>query len=130
VLKRDPATFIEHMQALDMIAPGAEPGVRVAVEAMFERMGGGVLQQPTSGVLALKDEAKALLRETPGLQLPNDLLLYAKTLSYLFHLGDVLAPDVDMMKLAVPYLLRFLAERDPAPDEGRPAVGGEAGPQR
>ena len=89
--------------------------MRAAVDAMFERMGSGVLQQSTSGVLALKDEAKVLLRETPGLQLPNDLLLYARTLSYLFHLGDVLAPDVDMMKLAVPHLLRFLAERDPAP---------------
>ncbi len=117
VLKRDPAAFVEHMHALDMIAPGAEAGVRAAVDSMFDRMGGAVLQQPGSRILALKDEAKALLRETPGLQLPNDLLLYAKTLSYLFQLGDTLAPDVDMMKLAVPHLLRFLAEREPAPAE-------------
>ena len=77
-------------------------------------------RRPT-GCSPLKDEAKALLEETPGLQLPNDLLLYAKTLSYLFALGAELAPEVDLMKLTVPWLLRFLAERDPAPAPARPS---------
>ena len=63
-------------------------------------------------VLALKDEAKRLLAEPPGLQLPNDLLLYATTMSYLFSLGEALDPSVDLMKVPVPYLLRFLADRD------------------
>ena len=86
---------------------------------MFERIrrgGGGnaALALGASKVLALKDEAKVLLQETPGLNLPNDLLLYAKTLSYLFALGTELAPEVDMMKLTVPWLLRFLAEKDAA----------------
>ena len=67
-----------------------------------------------NAVLALKDEAKRLLEETPGLQLPTDLLLYAKTLSYLFGLGTLLAPEVDLMRLSVPYLLRFLAEKEGA----------------
>jgi predicted unusual protein kinase regulating ubiquinone biosynthesis (AarF/ABC1/UbiB family) len=65
-----------------------------------------------SQVLSLKDEAKRLLEQTPGLQLPDDLLLYAKTLSYLFALGEELDPKVDLMKISVPYLLRFLARRD------------------
>jgi predicted unusual protein kinase regulating ubiquinone biosynthesis (AarF/ABC1/UbiB family) len=65
-----------------------------------------------SQVLSLKDEAKQLLQETPGLQLPNDLLLYAKTLTYVFALGEEIAPDVDLMKISVPYLLQFLAVRD------------------
>ncbi len=60
----------------------------------------------------LKDEAKGLLQETPGLQLPNDLLLYAKTLSYLFALAEQVDGNVDMMKISIPYLLRFLAARD------------------
>jgi hypothetical protein len=33
-------------------------------------------------------------------------------MSYLFALGEQLAPDVDIMRISVPYLLRFLAERD------------------
>jgi predicted unusual protein kinase regulating ubiquinone biosynthesis (AarF/ABC1/UbiB family) len=64
---------------------------------------------PGSALLELKDEAKQLLRETPGLQLPNDLLLYARTLTYLFALGRDLDPDVDLLRLSTPYLLRFLA---------------------
>jgi predicted unusual protein kinase regulating ubiquinone biosynthesis (AarF/ABC1/UbiB family) len=52
------------------------------------------------------------LWSTPGLQLPNDLLLFAKTLSYLFALGHELDPDTDLMRLTLPYLLQFLAERD------------------
>ena len=70
------------------------------------------MSAPGSQVLDLKDEAKRLLQETPGLQLPGDLLLYAKTLSYLFALGDELDPEVDLMKLAVPYLMKFLAARN------------------
>jgi predicted unusual protein kinase regulating ubiquinone biosynthesis (AarF/ABC1/UbiB family) len=61
-------------------------------------------------VLALKDEAKALLWSTPGLQLPNDLLLFAKTLSYVFGLARELDPEADPMRASLPYLLRFLAE--------------------
>jgi len=139
VLKRDPGAFVEQMQALGMIAAGAEPAVREAVEAMFSRMGGGggggVLGQSGSQVLALKDEAKALLQDTPGLQLPIDLLLYAKTLSYLFHLGESLDPEVDMMKLTVPHLLRFLTTRDGTKatgalprQSGKPGVNADVGP--
>jgi predicted unusual protein kinase regulating ubiquinone biosynthesis (AarF/ABC1/UbiB family) len=96
-----------------MIGPGARDGVRVAIAAMFEHMAdsGQVLGLGGAQVLALKDHAKRLLEETPGIHLPNELLLYAKTMSYLFALGDLLAPDVDLMKLSVPYLLRFLAQR-------------------
>jgi len=86
VLQRDPDTLVARMTEMGMIAPGAEPGVRAAVEQMFARLAatggrGGMLAASTGGVLALKDEAKRLLQETPGLQLPNDLLLYARTLS-------------------------------------------------
>jgi len=115
LLQRDLDAFLAGMTRLGMIAPGAEPGIRTAVAAMFERLGtmsGGPLGLGAGAVLALKDEAKALLSDTPGLQLPNDLLLYAKTLSYLFALGAALDPEVDLMKIAVPYLLRFLAERE------------------
>lgn len=113
-MQRDVDAFIAAMQRLGTIAPGFEPGVRAAVEAMFARMrgGGGPLGFAGSDVLSLKDEAKALLQDTPGLVLPNDLLLYAKTMSYLFALGDALAPEVDLLAISLPHLLRFLAERD------------------
>jgi len=116
VLQRDPETFILRMKEMGMIAAGSEEGVRQAVLKMFETMqaaaGGNPLDASSGGVLALKDEAKQLLQNTPGVQLPNDLLLYAKTLSYLFALGELLDPDVDLMKISLPYLMRFLAAQD------------------
>jgi predicted unusual protein kinase regulating ubiquinone biosynthesis (AarF/ABC1/UbiB family) len=114
LLKRDLAGFLAGMDRMGMIAPGAHAGVRRAVEGMFERIssGGGALALGGEEVLSLKDEAKQLLRETPGLELPTDLLLYAKTLAYVFSLGADLDPDVDMMKLSLPYAVRFLAEAE------------------
>jgi hypothetical protein len=88
--------------------------VRDAVAAIFDRIRirGGALGIAGSAVLPLKDEAKALLQATPGLQLPNDLLLFARTLSYVFAIGRDLDPEVDLMKLALPSLLRFLAQKE------------------
>ncbi|HBZ68422.1 MAG TPA: hypothetical protein DEP35_01150 [Deltaproteobacteria bacterium] len=114
LLGRDLGAFLSGMERMGMIAPGAEPRVRTAVSAMFARIregGGTPLGMSGSAILSLKDEAKALLQSTEGLHLPNELLLYAKTLSYLFQLGAELDPSVDMMRLSVPFLLRFLADR-------------------
>jgi ubiquinone biosynthesis protein len=107
--------FVAGMQRLDMIAPGAEAGVRGAVAAMLARIrseGSSALALSGERVLALKGEAQALLFATPGLTLPPDLLLYAKTVGTLFGLGRELAPELDVMKLAVPFLLRFMAARE------------------
>lgn len=111
LIQRDLDGFLGGMDRLGMIAPGAHEGVRRAVASMFDRIGqsGGPLGAGGSAVLSLKDQAKVLLHETPGLQLPNDLLLYARTLSTVFALGSELDPDVDMMKLTLPSLLRFLS---------------------
>jgi predicted unusual protein kinase regulating ubiquinone biosynthesis (AarF/ABC1/UbiB family) len=102
------------MDAMGMIAPEAHEAVRAAVAAMFERIRerGGALSVPGEAILDLKDEAVELLRGTPGLQLPNHLLLYARTLTYLFALGEQLAPEVDLVKLSTPHLLKFLASKD------------------
>ncbi len=114
LLQSDLDAFVQRMDAMGMIAPGAHEGVREAVGRMFERIReqGGALGVPGRAILGLKDQAKELLRETPGVQLPNDLLLYARTLTYLFALGDQLAPEVDLVKLSTPYLLQFLASED------------------
>lgn len=114
LLQRDVDAFVAGMRRMGMLEAGAEPAVRGAVAAMFERVAsrGGALGMGGAAVLPLKDEAKALLQQTEGLQLPNDLLLYAKTLSYVFALGAELAPEVDVLKLSLPYALRFLAQKE------------------
>jgi predicted unusual protein kinase regulating ubiquinone biosynthesis (AarF/ABC1/UbiB family) len=114
LLQRDLTTFVDRMEAMQMIAPGARPQVERSVSEMFDHVakGGGALALGGSQLIAVKDRAKQLLRETPGLQLPQDLLLYARTLSYLFALGERLDPQVDLMKLSLPHLLRFLTAKD------------------
>jgi len=112
LLRRDAEGFLVEMDRMGMVAPGAHAGVRRSLDFMFARIAaeGAPLGLASGQVLALKDAAKALLERTEGLQLPNELLLYAKTLSYLMALGQELAPEVDVMRLCLPYALRFLAE--------------------
>ncbi len=113
MLQRDPDAFVAGMDRMGMIAPGAHERVKAACTSMLTRVGAeGGLAAGGGAVLGLKDEAKALLQDTPGLQLPNDLLLYAKTMTYVFGLGAEIAPEVDLMQLSLPYLLQFLAEKD------------------
>ncbi len=111
LLRRDLDSFLAGMDRMGMIAPGAEGSVRDAVARMFDRIGAGsiALGMPGSRVLGLKDEAKALLQDTEGLQLPDDLLLFARTLTYVFALARDLDPEADLMSLCLPYLLQFLA---------------------
>ena len=130
LLGRDLDAFVAGMRRIGAVAEGAEPRVREAVAEGFARLGGeagGALALSGARVLSLKDQAKQLLYETPGLSLPSDLLLYAKTLSYLFALAGEIAPGVDPMPLTVPWLLRFLAKREPAPTTASAAAGPAAG---
>jgi predicted unusual protein kinase regulating ubiquinone biosynthesis (AarF/ABC1/UbiB family) len=114
LMQRDADAFVAGMHRMGMIRDGAHDGVRRSVSAMFERI--AAAGETTGGnaarILGLKDEAKALLQRTDGIQLPMDLLFYAKTVSYLFALGQSLAPEVDVTRSALPYLLEFLA-KDP-----------------
>lgn len=128
LLQRDLDGFVERMDGMGMIAAGARAGVRESVGRMFDEIadrseGRGALALGGAGVLSLKDQAKVLLQETPGIQLPNDLLLYAKTLSYLFALGAELDPEVDILRISTPYLLQFLAGRDATAAKPKSAPG-------
>ena len=127
LLQADAEALLAGMERLGLVAPDAREPVQAAVAAMFQRIRGEereLLGLGPARILALKDEAKRLLFETPGLRLPPELLLYAKTWSYLFAMGQELAPEVDLMKLCVPYLLRFLAEREAAPAAAGAGPGG------
>jgi ubiquinone biosynthesis protein len=106
--------FLSAMARMDMIAAGAQDQVREAIERMLRRIReeGSPVALSGGQVLGLKNEAKELLSRTEGIQLPNELLLYAKTVSYLFALGAQLDPEVNVMRLSLPYLLQFLGERE------------------
>lgn len=117
ILQRNRNVLGDQMSALGMFSPEARTDVEGAIQTMFDQLeatsgAAGPLAASGGQILGLKGHAVKLLEETPGLQLPHELLLYAKTLSYLFGLAELLDPDVDMMKLCLPYLLQFLATRD------------------
>ena len=113
LLQQNLPGFLDGMERIGAIAPGHRDDAARAVGAMFARVkSSGGLAAGGAQVLSWKDEAVALLRQTPGLRLPTDLLLYAKTLSYVFALGAELDAEVDMMKLCLPSVLRFLAAKD------------------
>ena len=125
LIRRDVEGFVDSMERMGMVEPRARDTVCDAVAQMIDELArhGGALALESSAVLPLKDAAVELLRRTPGLQLPNDLLLYAKTLSYVFALGVTLAPEVDLVKTSLPYLLQFLGGRDePSRATGRDAA--------
>jgi ubiquinone biosynthesis protein len=125
LLQGDPKALLVAMQELGMVDASALGDVERAVDEMFRRLknaGGEGLALRGEQVEGLGREAKRLLSETPGLTLPTELLLYAKTLAHLFELGRSLAPESDVMKLCVPYLVRFLGSRSrsgPGPKAGR-----------
>ena len=114
LLGRDLEAFLDGMERIDAIEVDARREVEQAVRTMFERIAaaGSALGMGGSAVLALKDEAVALLRETPGVRLPTDLLLYARTLSMVFGVARELAPKIDPLPLCLPALLGFLTEKE------------------
>jgi len=119
LLQRDPDAFLAGMERMGMIAEGRHGDVERAVRTMFERLAAvavaGAASLGSGQVLGLKEEAKALLQETPGIQLPNDLLLYARTMTYVFGLAQELDPEADVMKLCLAPLLQFLSQRTETP---------------
>ncbi|MFP6563935.1 MAG: AarF/UbiB family protein [Myxococcota bacterium] len=116
LLRRDPGALLAEMEALGMLAPGARSGVEAALGALFKEAGAGALGVGKGSAPDLFDRAKQWLQETPGLQLPNDALLFAKTVSTLVALGARLAPETDLLGLLTPHVLRFLVR----PEETAP----------
>ena len=92
LLRRDVEGFLDGMERMGMIAPGARDGVRARsrrCSSAWRARGTGARRSAAAQVLRAEGPGQARCSsETPGLQLPNDLLLYAKTMSYLFALGD------------------------------------------
>ena len=116
--------LVEAILELGIVRTKTTPEVRKAVAEVFERVPAGQRALRLSGeeLIGLGERLKQLLREVPGLTLPGELLLYAKTLAHLFELGRDLAPGEDVMVRCAPYVVRFLGARSPR--EGSHPGGG------
>jgi predicted unusual protein kinase regulating ubiquinone biosynthesis (AarF/ABC1/UbiB family) len=113
LLQQNLPGFLDGMERIGAIAPGHRDDAARAVGAMFARVkshGGlaagrraGALAQGRGGGAAAADAGTAPADRSPALC--EDALLRVLA-------GAELDAEVDMMKLCLPSLLRFLAERD------------------
>ena len=108
VLRRDAEGFLAAMVDLDVLETAELHKVRHVVDSLAEQIKTGSVQE----VMQLdyerlaRDVARAL-RDLDALSVPNDLILYGRTLGLLHGLGFKLDPTLPVFEVAAPYLMKF-----------------------
>jgi ubiquinone biosynthesis protein len=111
LLKRDVAALLAGLVRLGAVTPGRETDARAALEAALEAGAAGALGANVAAIQSLKQLGKRLVRESGAFRIPRELLLWARTLAYVYNLAERIAPQTDPMRLFLPHLLRFVTER-------------------
>ena len=114
LLKRDADGLLAGLGRLGAVLPGREPQARAALEAALAAGAAGALGANVAGIQALKELGKRLVRESGAFRIPRELLLWARTLAYVYNLSERIAPGADPMRLFLPHLLRFVTASPPA----------------
>jgi len=109
LLKRDLPALLEALQRLGAVVPGREAEAEQALRRALEAGAADALGAGAATIESLKQLGKQLLQESEAFLVPADLLLYARTLAYVYALADAVAPGIDPMPRLLPHLLRFLA---------------------
>jgi ubiquinone biosynthesis protein len=124
LLKRDVDGLLSGLARLGAVLPGREVEARAALEAALAAGAAGALGANVAGIQSLKQLGKRLLRESRAFRVPRELLLWARTLAYVYNLAERIAPASDPMRLFLPHLMRFITT---SPDEARkPSAAREA----
>jgi ubiquinone biosynthesis protein len=110
LLKQDLPAVLEILGRLEALVPGREAQAEQALRRALEGGAAGALGAGPASIESLKQLGKQLLQESEAFVVPADLVLYARTLAYVYTLADAVAPGVDPMPLLLPHVLRFLAE--------------------
>ncbi len=108
LLKRDVDGLLGGLERLGAVAPGREAEARAALQAALDAGAAGALGANVAGIQSLKQLAKRLVRESAAFRIPRELLLWARTLAYVYNLAERIAPGADPMRLFLPHLLRFV----------------------
>jgi len=93
---------------LQAVIPGREREARAALESALAAGASNALGAGVAAIQSLKQLGKQLVRESRAFRIPRDLLLWARTLAYVYNLGERIAPGADPMRLFLPHLLRFI----------------------
>ncbi|HTO53722.1 MAG TPA: AarF/ABC1/UbiB kinase family protein [Myxococcota bacterium] len=108
LLKRDADGLLAGLSRLQAVIPGREAEARAALEAALAAGAAGALGEGVAGIQSLKQLGKRLVRESGAFRIPRDLLLWARTLAYVYNLAERIAPGADPMRRLLPHLLRFV----------------------
>ena len=108
LLKRDVEGLLAGLQRLGAVLPGRELQARAALEAALAAGAAGALGANVAGIQSLKELGKRLVRESGAFRIPRELLLWARTLAYVYNLAERIAPGADPMRHFLPHLLRFV----------------------
>lgn len=108
LLKRDVGALLAGLVRLRAVLPGREAEARAALDAALDAGAAGALGANVAGIQSLKQLGKRLVRESGAFRIPRELLLWARTLAYVYNLAERIAPGADPMRLFLPHLLRFV----------------------
>jgi ubiquinone biosynthesis protein len=111
LLKRDVDGLLSGLERLGAILPGREAEARAALEAALAAGAAGALGANVAGIQSLKQLGKRLVRESGAFRIPRELLLWVRTLAYVYNLAERIAPGADPMRLFLPHLMRFITTR-------------------
>jgi ubiquinone biosynthesis protein len=108
LLRRDVDSLLAGLSRLHAVVPGREREARAALESALAAGASNALGAGVAAIQSLKQLGKQLVRESRAFRVPRDLLLWARTLAYVYNLGERIAPAADPMRLFLPHLLRFI----------------------
>ena len=108
LLRRDVDSLLAGLSRLLAVIPGREREARAALESALAAGASNALGAGVAAIQSLKQLGKQLVRESRAFRIPRDLLLWARTLAYVYNLGERIAPGADPMRLFLPHLLRFI----------------------
>lgn len=108
VIQKDPDAFLQAMVAMGVVEDAEIHKVRHVVLKLGAQIKDGTLRE----VMALDYEALAkdvlrALQDLEAFSVPNDLVLYGRTLGILQGLTYRLDKDLPIFEVAAPYLMRF-----------------------
>ena len=113
LLRRDVDALVEGLARLSAIVPGRGAQARAAVAAALDAGAAGALGANVAGIQALKELAKRLVRTSGAFRVPRELLLWARTLAYVYNLAERIAPGSDPMRPLLPHVLKFVTSATP-----------------
>jgi ubiquinone biosynthesis protein len=108
LLRRDTDALLAGLVRLSAVVPGRESQAREAIAAALDAGAAQALGANVAGIQSLKALGKSLVRTSGAFVVPRELLLWARTLAYVYNLAERIAPGADPMRHLLPHVLKFV----------------------